>query len=577
MDRLLFFLGIIFSFILSGSKSAKDESSDSGILRIHSISEPDMLNPTCYQDAVSGYIMFNIFQQLTAYDYKTKELVGVLAEGPPKLFKKNDKVYYSYRLRDGAYWDNEKPITARDVEFSLKVIKCPGVDNENNKPYYDFISDFIYDPVDSLKFTIVAENAYILGEISSGDIAILPQHVYDPKNRLKDFSVSDFNSKQKTGKDIRIKLFATTFNDVKYQKEIEFINGSGAYELSEWLPANEIVLLRKKKWWGDKYAGVNTCFDAFPKKIVYKVINDQLSASVELKQRRLDVMYGVSPDIFVVMREDNSKDFNFYTPRQLAYTYIGLNKKREVFSDKLVRQAMAHLVPTDSLLGHVMNGLGERVVGFVHPGFTKTLNQELKPYQYNLNKARELLNKAGWKDTDNDGILDKTFTNSKGIPHKVRFSVEFNVNVGNETRKQTALAFKENARLAGIEVNIIQLDWSLYLERCKSHEFDMYFGAWLYTPTPFDPKQIYHSESSNGGSNYVSFGNKESDALIDSIRFELEESKRIAMYKRLQAILYDEVSYIYLWAPYERIIVSKKFKSADVSIIRPGFWAASFK
>ena len=116
------------------------------------------------------------------------------------------------------------------------------------------------------------------------------------------------------------------------------------------------------------------------------------------------------------------------------------------------------------------------------------------------------------------------------------------------------------------------------LENLKKHDFQMYFGSWVATPVPNDPKQIYHSESAReGGSNYVSFGTPQSDALIDSIRVELDEEKRAELYKKLQAILYDEVSYIYLFAPTERIAIHNRFSNSETSVMRPGFWEAGFQ
>ena len=114
-------------------------------------------------------------------------------------------------------------------------------------------------------------------------------------------------------------------------------------------------------------------------------------------------------------------------------------------------------------------------------------------------------------------------------------------------------------------------------DHCKAHKTEMFFGAWIGTPIPNDPKQIYHTESYNGGSNYTGFGNKESDALIDSIRIQIDGVKRALLEKQLQEVLHNEVSYIYLWAPTERIAIHKRFENAETSVTRPGFWEAGFK
>ncbi len=95
---------------------------------------------------------------------------------------------------------------------------------------------------------------------------------------------------------------------------------------------------------------------------------------------------------------------------------------------------------------------------------------------------------------------------------------------------------------------------------------------------PSDFKQIYYTTSAlNRGSNYVSFGNAASDALIDSIRVELDDKKRAAMEKRIQVMMHDQSAYIYLWSPKQLIAISKRFKNVYTSPIFPCYWEAGFK
>ncbi len=105
----------------------------------------------------------------------------------------------------------------------------------------------------------------------------------------------------------------------------------------------------------------------------------------------------------------------------------------------------------------------------------------------------------------------------------------------------------------------------------------MFYGAWIGSPTPDDPKQIWHTESINGGSNYVYFGNAETDKLIENIRSELNEEIRNDLNRKFQVILHDEVPYIFIWSPKEKIAISKRFTNTETFIVRPGFNEAAFK
>src|SRR5699024_4673514 len=143
------------------------------------------------------------------------------------------------------------------------------------------------------------------------------------------------------------------------------------------------------------------------------------------------------------------------------------------------------------------------------------------PYKYDRVKAKEMLKADGWEDTDGDGILDKMI-DGKRVP----FTIKFSVNSGNETRKAIALLFQEECRHVGIKVSVAQQDWSIYLQNMKQHKFEMMYGAWVSSPLPSDPKQIFSTKSYNGGSNFVGFGNIRTDKLIDSIRTTIDDDKR---------------------------------------------------
>lgn len=578
MNKTAIFFGAASAiFILYSLNSCSSYVPKKNEVKVHELSDAEMLNPINYTDASAGYILPNLFQSLLSIDFVSLELVPVLAENRPTIEKLDGgKLKISYAIRKEAVWDNGTPVTAKDVEFTIKVIKNPKVNNPQNKPYYEFIEDFIHNTDDPKKFTLLCKETYILAEASSGDYGVLPEYFYDPKGLMKGFTIPQLNKeKDALTDDPKINEFATDFNSEKRQREKEFITGSGAYKLDSWVTGQQIVLKKKKDWWGDELAEVNCYFQANATELVYKTVNDMTSAITSLKAGNLDVMYGIKPKDFVELPNSDKikQSFILHKPSQLAYTYLGINLKLAKFSNKKTRQALAHLVDVEKMIQTVYYGLAERIVGFVHPSLKKDINTDLKPYQFDPEKAKQLLAEAGWKDSNGDGVLDKIIGGKRE-----EFNIVFSVNAGNDMRKAIALMFQEEARKIGIHVDVIAQDWSVYLDNLKKHNFEMYFGSWISTPVPNDPKQIYHSESAlNGGSNYVSFGTPQSDAIIDSIRVELDEDKRAAFYKKLQAILYDEVSYIYLFAPTERIAIHNRFSNASTSVMRPGFWEAGFQ
>ena len=559
----------------SSEKNATNSANQNPVVISHELSDAQMLNPINYSDAGAGYILSNIFYSLLEIDFNTLELVPVVAESRPEIeITENGGMLITYKIRPEAKWNDGEQITAKDVEFALKVIKNPKVDNLNNKPYYEFIEDMKFYEDDPLKFTFICKDVYILAEVQSGDIDLLPRHIYDPKGLMDEFTIKQLSENNEAlVTNPKITEFATDFNSEKYQRDPKFIQGCGPYLLKEWQTGQKITIVKKENWWGDQLKDKGMHFNIAPPEIIYQTINDQTTAKEALIAGKVDVMRGIKSKDFQDLPKSKkfTKNFVTHTPNQMAYTYLGLNVRKPIFSDKRTRQALAHLVDVDKMIDVVVLGYAIRAIGPIDPVKKKQFNSDIKPYEFDIEKAKQLLTEAGWKDTDNDGILDNVINGNK-----VKFEFNYLYNQGNDLRKAVGLLLQEEARKIGIIINVISQDWSIFLESTKQHDFDMYYGAWISTPIPSDHKQIYHTESYNGGSNYTGFGNDETDALIDAIRLELDEDKRAILNKKFQAILHDECSYIFLYHPKEKIAIHNRFSNAEPSVMRPGYRLSGF-
>lgn len=555
-----------------GKKKGKNE------VVIHELSDTDMLNPTNYQSADAGYYLSQMFQSLWGANPKTLELEPILAKALPteEYDSASGLLKYTCELRDDAKWDNGSPITPADVIFSMKLYKAPVINNEPNRPYFELVSDIVTYPDNPKKLTIVCNKKYILAKSICGSFLIMPRYIYDPKNQMEAFSIQDINTNlAKVAEDPRMKAFATEYNSEKYQREKGFIVGSGPYEFDQWITGQKIILKKKKNWWGEKYAEKEYAFQAYPEKLIYTVIKDQTAALTALKGQKLDVMYGIKSKDFVEQLQTSDKakeNYNLATPLSMAYTYFGMNMRNPKFEDPKVRRALAHLVDVEKIIHVIGYDLGQRVNGPVNPYKKGAFNDTIKPYEFSIEKAKALLAEAGWKDNNGNGTLDKVINGQS-----TEFNITFTYNSGNDSRRDAGLIFKEAARQAGINVDVVPQEWSIYIQNQKNHNFEMFYGAWIGATTPDDPKQIWHTESINGGSNYVYFGNQESDKLIDEIRSELNEEKRNDLYRKFQVMIHEQSPYIFIWSPKERIAIAKKFTNAETFIVRPGFNEATFK
>ena len=160
---------------------------------------------------------------------------------------------------------------------------------------------------------------------------------------------------------------------------------------------------------------------------------------------------------------------------------------------------------------------------------------------------------------------------------KMEMKLKYTTNAGREHRKNIGILLKENAKRAGIEVEVEILEWTVFLEKNKRREFDMKCLGWVQSPTPDDLKQIWHTSSdSPDGSNQVGFGNEESDRIIDQIRVTIDEGERAKLYTRMQELIYEDQPYVFLMSPRERIAIHNRFENADTYVARPGYEETSF-
>jgi peptide/nickel transport system substrate-binding protein len=564
-------------FLVQCKNDSKNDAVNlSGAERVifHSLSDPDGLNPYNSQDEQRVYMANHVHVSLLELDFKTYQLVPVLATALPVFSEYKDGLsLMSLEIRPEAVWDNGTPITARDVEFSFMVLKAPKTDNMNDKPNYEFIKGVIIDAENPKKFDLIIE-PYMNAESALSGFPIIPRYVYDANDLLKDYTLAEMWANDAQLKDDPIlDEFAVYFNGNDFNRKI--MVGGGPYTFDRWETNQRQVFKLKKDWWGHALKSVNHWFEAYPEEIYYETITDLTTAVVALKGEKIDVMRGINPKDFVQDLAKNERflqRFNTYTPPLFSYDYIGLNLRNPKFADVKTRLALAHLMDVPQLVNSFCFGLGEPVASIIHPSFPEKINPDIQPIPYNVEKAKQLLAEAGWGDSNGDGTLDRMHDGKL-----MNFDFVISFNNGNDRRKTSCLIFQEGCRKAGINVTIEALEWSNILEANKKHNFEAYVAGWISSPLESDPKQIWHTESYNDGSNYVGFGNAESDALIEKIRRELNAEKRTEYFKELQALIRAEMPYIFLLSQNERVAVHKKYDNAEASGIRPSVFINGFK
>lgn len=253
-----------------------------------------------------------------------------------------------------------------------------------------------------------------------------------------------------------------------------------------------------------------------------------------------------------------------------SYTYIGWNESNPLFNNREVRQALTLAIDRERIIRQNLNGMGVQTTGTFFP-YSPSYDATLKPYPYDPDRAKQLLQEQGWFDSDGDGIIDKVI-NGKRIPF--RFTLTYYVK--NPTTKAICDYVSTALKQIGIDCKINGIDMADLSAVFEDKSFEAISLGWTLGTPPEDPKQIWYSTGAKekGSSNAIGFVNTEIDHIIDQLEYEYNAEKRIELYHRFDAIIYEEAPYTFLYAPKTALVyrnyLQNVFIPADRQDLIPG-------
>lgn len=448
------------------------------------------MNPVLSSSRADRLVAQYLFTPLLRLDSKLQIVPGLADSWEVS----SDGLVYRFHLNPRATHADGTPLRPSDVLFTIEKILDPA--NEALSFSGAFTNfDARRSGVIDESTVEVAFTRPLASQLSKfTDLLVLPEHVY---------SRGDFRS---------------DFNDQAV--------GTGPYRLVR-RNAKEIVLERRSDYWGPR-VHIRT--------VVFKVIDDQTVAYNALRRGEIDES-AMSADTWVREKNDPAVaaqiDFRQFYGRN--YNYIAWNHRHPPFRDKRVRRAMSMSVPVESLIRDVYHGTARPMSGPFTPE-EWAYNPSVRPIGYNPAEAVRLLNEAGWRDSDSDGLLDR-----RGQP--LRFSL---LVLTGSVGPQLAQMLQAELRKIGVTMDIEVLDGAAGIEKVLASDFDAAYLAWDLDADP-DPYAIFHStQTPPRGQNFIHYSNAEIDRLLVRARAELDPSRRRELYWRVHEILADEQPYTWV-------------------------------
>jgi peptide/nickel transport system substrate-binding protein len=247
------------------------------------------------------------------------------------------------------------------------------------------------------------------------------------------------------------------------------------------------------------------------------------------------------------------KCVSYYGPGT-PFFYIGWNEGTLFFADRRVRLAMTHIVDRDKVVSELAKGIGRVITGPYYIDGPQN-DPNISPWPHDLARANELLDEAGWRDSDGDGIRDKD-----GVPFRFKFLYAVDAII----YERLARLLKDECAKAGIDVIADPTEWSVLLPRLSDRKFEAMVMGWGGDIVE-DNYQLFHSSQiGNRGSNYVGFRNTDADALLEEIRRTINDDRRNELCHRLHRIIHDEQPYTFLYVRPELRLVDRRFENVRV-------------
>jgi len=336
--------------------------------------------------------------------------------------------------------------------------------------------------------------------------------------------------------------------------------GSGPYRFAESKPGEYVKLVRNESYFEGQAAIAEVSF---------QIVKDDELRLLKFKRGEIDVT-GLSPTQYrkeILEPTDSafkSGKFKYETFIRLVYYYMGWNADGQFFGDKLVRRAMTHAFNRLRLINEVFVGLGEITTGNFHSS-TPYYDKSIEPWEFNLDKAKALLDEAGWKDTDGNGIRDKMVGGEKK-----EFEFSFLIYSSSPEYKTMADIFKEDLIKIGVKMNVQAVDWPTMQKKMDDKEFDAFTGGWGLD-WESDPYQLWHSTQADvpKGSNRVGFRNKEADEIIEKARVTFDPDERKRLFNRFHAIMHDEQPYTFFRIPFGVLVWQPRVQNVIIQKVRP--------
>jgi len=459
------------------------------VLIVGQIAEPKSLDPHAVTAVNDFRILVNVYDGLVRYQDGTLQVEPSLATD---WTISDEGKTYTFNLREGVTFHDGTPFNAEAVKFNFdRMLK-------EDHPFHDtgpFPLAFFFSAVQ---------------EVNALDETTVEFKLKEP------YAPFLSNLAYPTG--LIVSPAAVKEHGQDFGRHPV---GTGAYKFVEWEANSRVVVDRNPDYW-DGAAPLEA--------VIYRPITDANTRIAEMLSGGLDVMVEVPPDSLQQFRDDAA--FKVYEQAGPHLWFLILNAKEGPFAKKEIRQAANYAINKEALVDNILQGTAEVAAGPTPPAFAWAHNDTLEPYPYDPEKAKELLEEAGY---DGSPLTFYVTEGGSGMLDPVAMGT----------------AIQADLEAVGMDVSIETYEWNTFLGKVNpglEGKADMAEMAWMTNDPDTLPFLTLRTGAmpDEGGFNSGYYSNPEVDELLEKARSSTDQAERAELYKQMQEIVKEDAPWVFV-------------------------------
>ncbi|MEA2514987.1 MAG: peptide/nickel transport system substrate-binding protein [Thermomicrobiales bacterium] len=469
----------------------EEPASEGGQLIWADVSDIDTLNGALGNDAPTNYVLGLIYEALVGVDPTDGSIVPGLADSYEIAA---DGITYTFHLNKDAKWHDGTDVTAADVAFTAEAY----LNTETGSAYttqigLELASTEIVDD-DTIKLIAKDKLATFLYDVA-GTMLMMPKHVWEsvPAGEWK-------NDPGSTGQDPAR------------------VVGTGPFKFQAWTEGESVTLTKNADYW-DPQAKPHI------DEVVFRVLPDQNAAIQALLAGEVDVIERMPPaQVETVQNAENAEVRNYDT---LAFNWYSLNQQNPIFQDVAVRQAMMYALDRKLIAEEIYLGFAEQADG-TQPKLSLAYSPDRIEtiYNYDPDKAMQMLDGAGWTDADGDGFREKDLNGDGEFTDDEVLRFDFIYTRGVATYDQQVPYMQEAWAAVGIDMLPQAVPFPTLQSREESGDFDAVLWGFQWSPDAGQGTMFRCDSAPPNGFNAMRYCNPEYDKLDEQQLRELDPEKR---------------------------------------------------